>query len=487
VPVDDWLDQDREAFRVAQARRDTGALRLWALVALIQAGAAVATGAVAGPHTLGVPYALPLISLAAALAAALAAWRVPDATRAHIVWLSPALVLLGSVAVAAMLIVSPVALALATGGLLLGALAAGLLFSWELPTALAVQLAVVLLWVGAVSAGPGWLGDPAQLVADAFVLVGSAALAILGQRYLLLLQADRFRQLCEVERSSAVVDSERHRVRQSGREKDQLFSDVTNGLREPVVRMLRRLDLQLKAAPDRQAELQPLWRDGLRLLRKLDDLGTLALIQRGYLRLRAQRVNLQETVEGIVAPVQERAERLGLFVELSFNDVSDDVHLDPVRFERIVLAMLTEALRRSNDDVQVEVSVDRHATGTDLVRIEVWCEGDGDREQRGNDDEFWREPEGERVEVRLARALAVLHGGRIEEPMGDSDVLSWVLVLRAGTEHLLDDVIDRRVRDRGGGRGRRFEDREGMEWAWELSNSLEYRMIDVDAITDPQD
>ncbi|RME28954.1 MAG: sensor histidine kinase, partial [Deltaproteobacteria bacterium] len=451
--MDDWLDQDREAFQAAQARRDADGLRLWAVAALVQAGAALATSTAAAPPGARLPYALPMVAATAAVAAAIVARRSPDFARARVSWVAPGLVIFSAAAMAAVLSLSPAALALATGGILLGSMAAGLLFGWPWPVATAVQGVVVGLWFVAVSLGPGWLGDPAQLVADAGVLIGGAVLATVGQHRLRRHQAERFHQLCELERSTAVVDSERHRVRQSGREKDQLFSDVTNGLREPVVRILRRLDQQMQESPERRAALQPLWRDGLRLLRKLDDLGTLALLQRGYLRLRAQRVDLRATVEQIVAPVQERAARIGLGVELSFDDVPADVHLDPMRFERIILAMLTEALRRSNDDIQVEVSVDRHATGAELVRIEVWCEGEGDEEKRGSDDEFWREPEGERVEVRLARALAVLHGGRLEEPTGDGAVLSWVLLLRAGTEHLFDEVIDRRVRDRAGGRG----------------------------------
>lgn len=484
--MDDWSAQDRSAFQAVLATRNIAGLPLWVLVTVVHSATALILSTWQPASWPGVPYFLPLISLAMAGVAAFGAWRSPHGVMHFHALLSSVLVLIAGLTVAGVLVAAPAAVAPVAAGLLLASIGAGLLFTWEVPLVLGVQGGLLALWAVAVALGPGWRGDPAQVGSVSLLLVGGGCLAGIVQRQRLVVSASAFQRQRELERATEVVDTERRRVRRSGQAKDQLFSDVTNGLREPVVRMLRELHDRRSASPEASEQLRSLWMDGLRLLRKLDDLGTLALYQRGYLRLRARRVDLAAELERVVSPVQERAREMGVEVVLVQEGTPEDVHIDPARFERIVLAMLAEALRTCDHyaEVQVELRIDRLATGTPLARIEVWCDRPEEPVDRGSDDDFWREPEGDRVELRLARALAEMHAGRLVEPTDAGDVLSWQLALRSGTEHLTDELIDRRVRDRGGGRGRRFEDREGMVWAHKLSESEEYRLVEIGVIVD---
>lgn len=469
------------AFAAAVARSNADALRPWTVVASSLSLALVLVAMGLAPSQVGVPYGPAVVLVAVAIGGlALARFRraVSDALIGP---LSALLVVISGVVLAWVLLSAPAAVALVAGGFLLVAMSGGMLFTWELPAAVAVQVALLACWLLGVTLGPGWWADAGQLVACSALLLGAATVALVAQRGRRVGWADRFYELRELDRASRVVDSARASQHATGQARDRLFSDVTNGLREPVVRLLRVVRDQMDADPSTAKRLAGTWSQGLRLLRKLDDVGTLALYHRGHLRLRVRRANLREELTRVVEQARSLAEPAGLTLDLFVHQASEDIHVDPERLERVLVVMLAEALRRCphDADIQVEVGVELGSGGQEMARIEVWCEGPEQPVDRASRDDFWREPEGPSIEIQLAHAISDFHGGRLTMASPAGDTLSWVLLLRPGTLHLTDDVIDRRVRTVDSDRGRRFEDRAGMTWAADLAATDEYRFLEV--------
>lgn len=485
-PVLHWNQDDRRAFAAELARANADALRPWTVVASALSLALVLVALGLAPAQVGVPYG-PAVALVAVATAGLALASFRRAVSAAVMGpLSVGLVVGSGLILGWVLLGAPSAVAPVAGGLLLVALAAGMLFTWDLPLSLGVQGALLLGWVLGVTAGPGWAADTGQLVACSALLLGAQTVSLVAQRQRRLERAEAFHQLREAARVTRVVDEVRASQHATAQARDRLFSDVTNGLREPVVRLLRAVRDRDPARATPGAPREAAWSQGLRLLRKLDDLGILALHQRGFLRLRVRRVHLGQELRRVVALAKTAMAASGLNLDLFVNDVPEDVHVDPERLERVLLAMIAEVLRTCppDADLQVEAGQEVGPGGVVMARIEVWCDKPEAPIDRTARDEFWREPEGASIEVRLAHALAEFHGGRLTQAPPQANTLSWVLLLRSGTQHLTDATVDRRVRAVDSDRGRRFEDREGMTWASDLAATDEYRLMDVQMMAD---
>lgn len=481
-----WNQDGRQAFAAELARANAEALRPWTVVASALSLALVLVALGLAPAHVGVPYG-PAVALVAVATAGLALASFRQAVSAAVIGpLSVGLVVSSGLILGWVLLGAPAAVAPVAGGFLMVALAGGLLFSWDLPLAIGVQAALLVGWLLGVTAGPGWGADTGQLVACSALLIGAQTVSLVAQRQRRVERAEGFHQLREAARVTRVVDEVRASQHATAQARDRLFSDVTNGLREPVVRLLRAVRDQMDTEPETASRLAPTWSQGLRLLRKLDDVGTLALYHRGHLRLRVRRVQLGQELRRVVELAQEAMAPSGLSLDLVVDEVPEDLHVDPERLERVLVVMLAEALRACppDADVQVEVGQEQGAGGVVMARIEVWCDKPEAPVDRAAGDDFWREPEGASIEVRLAHALAEFHGGRLVQAPPEANTLSWVLSLRAGTQHLTDATIDRRVRAVDSDRGRRFEDRAGMTWAADLAATDEYRLLDVQVMAE---
>lgn len=484
--MDHWSQDDRKVFDAELARGNADALGPWTVVASALSLALVLVALGLAPVQVAVPYG-PAVALVAVAVGGLALSRLRRSFSPAVVGpLSVGLVVLSGLILGWVLLGAPAAVASVAGGFLLVALSAGLLFSWELPLAMGVQGALLVGWLLGVTAGPGWTADTGQLAACSSLLLGAQTVSLLAQRQRRLELGERFHQLREAMRANQVMDEVRASQHAAGQERDRLFSDVTNGLREPVVRLLRAVRDQMDVEPEAARRLAGTWSQGLRLLRKLDDVGTLALHQRGYLRLRVRRAPLGQELARVVDLARTAMAPSGLNLDLFVHDVPDDLHIDPERMERILVVMLAETLRvcPADADVQVEAGLEEGAGGQVMARVEVWCDKPDAPVDRAAQDDFWKEPEGPSVEVRLAHALAEFQGGRLVQAPPDARNISWVLTLRAGTQHLTDEVIDRRLRSVDSDRGRRFADRAGMTWASGLAATDEYRFLDVQVMAE---
>jgi signal transduction histidine kinase len=196
----------------------------------------------------------------------------------------------------------------------------------------------------------------------------------------------------------------------------ELVAWASHDLRTPLANMQAMLEA-LEDGLGKPDEYLPALRDQVRVLSQLvDDLFELARIDADALTLELQRLR--------VAPVVSSSLR-GVEAEARLRQVSlaSDVHEEltacfaPEKLERVLMNLLTNALRHTPGDGSVAVHAETFA---DEVRVAVEDTGDGlDAEARERMFErFWR---GERsrtshgagLGLAIARALVEAHGGRI--------------------------------------------------------------------------
>jgi signal transduction histidine kinase len=196
----------------------------------------------------------------------------------------------------------------------------------------------------------------------------------------------------------------------------ELVAWASHDLRTPLANMQAMLEA-LEDGLAQPADYLPALREQVRVLSLLvDDLFELARIDSGTLTL--------ELREGPLAPVVAACLR-GVEAEARARRVALEAHVDeaasaryaPDKVERVLLNLLTNALRHTPSDGSVAVIVEPES---DAVRVTVEDTGEGlppDSERRMFE-RFWRgdrarSSRGAGLGLAIARGLVEAHGGRI--------------------------------------------------------------------------
>jgi two-component system, OmpR family, sensor histidine kinase SaeS len=323
-------------------------------------------------------------------------------------------------------------------------LAVGLVLAWllrHLPT-VRLQLAglavlAVLLPLGAVLAS-GWvmfhMGDDVKILAVTAASALTALVAALLVARTIADSIDRVREasvelahgnlgarapnggpaeLAELAASFNEMGANLNRLFDTRRE---LVAWASHDLRTPLANMQAMLEALEDGLGD-PGEYVPVLREQVRVLSMLvDDLFELARIDAGALTLEMRRLPVAPVVSSSLRAVE--AEARSRHVTLA-SDVHDGVsaRFAPDKVERVLMNLLTNALRHTPIDGAVAVRVEPHA-GEVQVAVEDTGHGLDAEAQERMFERFWRSDQsrtsrGAGLGLAIARGLVEAHGGRI--------------------------------------------------------------------------
>jgi signal transduction histidine kinase len=212
----------------------------------------------------------------------------------------------------------------------------------------------------------------------------------------------------------------------------ELFAWASHDLRTPLANM----QAMLEALEDGLAEPEqylPAFREQVRVLSQLvDDLFELARIESGVLALELRELPLTPVVESCLGGVAAEAASRGVRLEaLGPSDAT--ARFAPEKIERVLLNLLTNALRHTPTDGSVAVVVDRGDHEV-CVRVEDTGEGIDEEGVERMFERFWRgdrarSTPGAGLGLAIARGLVEAHGGRIwaEQRSGGGTSVSFTL------------------------------------------------------------
>lgn len=196
----------------------------------------------------------------------------------------------------------------------------------------------------------------------------------------------------------------------------ELVAWASHDLRTPLANVQAMLEALEDGLVDPH-ESFPVLREQVRILALLvDDLFELARIDAGALTLELRDASVTGLVQACLRGVEADARRRGIALAA---DVDADVHARcaPDKVERVLLNLLTNALRHTPSDGTVAVQVEPR-TGEVQVTVEDTGEGLGPEAEQRMFDRFWRgdparSARGTGLGLAIARGLVEAHGGRI--------------------------------------------------------------------------
>ena len=249
---------------------------------------------------------------------------------------------------------------------------------------------------------------------------------------------------------------EHQREEEAKEQKLQFFMNIVHDLRTPIT--LISTPLQKLLSTDHDEERQRLYgtmsRNADRLLRLTDQIMDLRKIDRGKMELTCTDVALSPFVKGVVAYTEDIAQSRRQ--TLTFTDKTNgriNVMLDTDCFEKILLNLLSNALKYTPENGSVTVSIDLEPktelkAGSDVnLILDVVDTGIGipDEEKRNIFTRFYQVRtngkfvKGTGIGLNLVKALVELHNGTIsvsDNPAGKGTQFTVVLPLKTGSTEM---------------------------------------------------
>ncbi|HOX42362.1 MAG TPA: ATP-binding protein [Myxococcota bacterium] len=296
---------------------------------------------------------------------------------------------------------------------------------------------------------------------------------------------------------TAELEDANLRLRELDQLKSRFFANISHELRTPLCLILSPLEAMLEEglgrySGEQRQELDGLKRNALVLLKLIDDLLDLSRLEDARLRLRLEEVDLAGLVALLVETARPLAERKRLRVELTAGP-RPMLEADPEKLERVVVNLLSNALKFTDPGgrVELEVGEDPGPPGAAWLRVRDTGVGIPAEELGRIFDRFYqvdssatRRRGGSGIGLSLARELAELHGGELlaESEPGRGSCFTVRLPLSA--DGLPAERVERRQRTDQVPELRREEDAGLPEWTDQIRASPDYRFLGFEEATE---
>ncbi len=216
-------------------------------------------------------------------------------------------------------------------------------------------------------------------------------------------------------------DDERRELEE---QKTRFFDNVSHEIRTPLTLMLSPIESYLqgdyRGQPGRPF-FENLYRNGLRLLKLVNNLLDYSKIEAGRMRMAVRPVMLDELASYYISAVSSTAQSRGIAIRFEApGERVTDLYADHDMVDKIFMNLLSNALKFTDAGGTVTVGVDSDA---DYCRVRIGDTGTGIPADKLGviferfvqaDDSATRRYEGTGIGLSLARELAAMHGGTID-------------------------------------------------------------------------
>lgn len=241
----------------------------------------------------------------------------------------------------------------------------------------------------------------------------------------------------------------------------QFFINIAHEIRTPMTLIISPLKKLIQTDKNREHQRAyfTMHRNSERILRLINQLMDIRKIDKGQMRLKFQETEIVGFLKEICSCFDEQV--LSKQIELRFHHETDKVKvwLDPKNFDKIILNVLSNALKHTSDNGKIDIylSIGRDNDAKDElkehIKIEISDDGDGipENELEKVFECFHQTQtapknfsEGTGIGLHLTRSIVELHHGTIQvENNKDGKGCRFIIRIPLGSAHLKKDEIER--------------------------------------------
>jgi PAS domain S-box-containing protein len=212
-------------------------------------------------------------------------------------------------------------------------------------------------------------------------------------------------------------------LREADRRKDEFLATLAHELRNPLAAIrfaLNVLQRQTAAEPADDRPLRVIDRQVSHLVRLIDDLLDVSRLTRNKVQLRTRRVTLDAVLDDTVDAISPLAHAAGHVLDVRRPPHPVWLEADPDRLAQVFVNLITNAVKFTPPPGRITVSVEPVGSAVTVRVIDTGVGFSREAQSRlfemfhQEDDSLERSTGGLGIGLTLARALIVMHGGRIE-------------------------------------------------------------------------
>lgn len=423
-------------------------------------------------------------------------WRVRDFVAAHDTTISLSMMILVAWSIEVMVFLHLGYSSPYYAGINLVVITTGYLFLVTSRTAALFHLLVFVPFITPAITGAVAITDGLIFLTHNLFLVSTIFIVFISQRFRYQLELREFEGRTALEETTSSLETALSKLKELDQAKNQFFNNITHELRTPLTMILAPVESIRTGEmgplnPEQSAGLEVIWNSGLRLLKLINDLLDLAKMEEKFLYLQLEETNLEPMVGDVVAHAQPLAKRKNITLSLKIGSPCPELHVDVVKLERVLINLLSNALKFTEpggnvvvtldgDDVSSVLSVGDDGPGIDPDHLTTIFERFSQA-----DASITRRFGGTGIGLAFAKSIVELHGGSIEVDSQVGRGSTFFVRLPRGRDHIDAAIIDRRhKRYEGSTQRRRADDRGPREWAARLVDQAEYRFSSIEDATD---
>ncbi len=341
---------------------------------------------------------------------------------------------------------------------------------------------------------PGWSGNEWRFVVNnLFFLTSIIIIGGFGSYIMDNIRRRELRSRLQLEETTAQLKESNAKLKSLDELKTQFFANVNHELRTPLTLILAPINFILagklgKISSSLRDTLETMQHNGYILLKLINNLLDLTKLEEGKMRLKVKKVNFLDYITTLLKTVKPMADQKNIRLYFQHPPHSINLTFDPDQFEKVVLNLLSNALkftpRGGKITVYVEesdytvsliiedtgIGIPAHMLGTVFNRF---SQVDGSKS---------RSHEGTGIGLSLAKEIVNLHRGSIKAESEQGKGARFIVVLKKGKKHFTPDILDRRMEERPVPLKRRVADREESRVQDIVTDFRRLQIVDLERI-----
>ncbi|WP_147568577.1 PAS domain-containing sensor histidine kinase, partial [[Clostridium] dakarense] len=211
--------------------------------------------------------------------------------------------------------------------------------------------------------------------------------------------------------------------------KNEFFANISHEFKTPlniILGTIQLIDKYIKSGSMQNTEIidlnkymRPIKQNSYRLLRLVNNLIDMTRIDTGYYELNTENSNIVSIIEDITMSVTQYIENKGINLIFDTNEEELILACDPDRIERIMLNLISNAIKYTDKNGEIKVCVN---CNKDRVQVSVKDNGIGICKDKIDmifdrfmqvDNSLTRRCEGSGIGLSLVKSLVEMHDGKI--------------------------------------------------------------------------